>query len=54
MGLPEGVLGDGGVVSGFLYFENPRHEDRVTFEAEFDKSNGQDTVAAVKIPFLIE
>jgi hypothetical protein len=54
MGLPEGVLGDGGVVSGFLFFENPRHEDRVTFEAEFDKGDGEGTVAEVKIPFRIE
>ena len=55
MGLPEGVLGDGGVVSGFLFFDNPLgHESRVTFEAEFDKSDGQDAVAAVKIPFRVQ
>jgi hypothetical protein len=55
MGLPEGVLGDGGVVSGFLFFDNPLgHEDRLTFEAEFDKSDGQDAVAAVKIPFRVQ
>jgi hypothetical protein len=55
MGMPEGVLADGGVISGFLYFENPLgREDRVTFEAEFDATDGQATVAAVKIPFRVE
>ena len=55
MGMPEGVLGDGGVISGFLYFENPLgREDRVTFEAQFDATDGQATVAAVQIPFRVE
>ena len=54
MGMPEGVLGDGGIISGFLYFERPAHEDGVTFEAEFDSSEGQATVASVKIPFRVE
>jgi len=53
-GMPEGVLGDGGIIAGFLYFERPVHEDRVTFEAEFDTSEGQATVASVKIPFRVE
>jgi len=54
MAIPEGVLGDGGIISGFLYFERPVHEDRVTFDAEFDGSEGQSTVASVKIPFRVE
>jgi hypothetical protein len=55
MAMPEGVLENGGVISGFLYFETPLgHEDGVTFEAEFDNSDGQDTVASVKIPFRVE
>jgi hypothetical protein len=54
MSLPEGVLADGGVVSGFLYFETPRHEDKVTFEAELDAINGRDTIAEVRIPFQIQ
>jgi hypothetical protein len=34
-GLPEGVLGDGGTVSGYLYFESPfAHESRVLFHAQ--------------------
>ncbi len=54
MGMPEGVLGEGGVISGFLYFERPVHENLVTFEAEFDSSESQDTIALVKIPFRVE
>lgn len=55
MGMPEGVLDDGGVISGFLYFESPLgREDRVTFEAEFGNGAGDDTVAAVKIPFRVQ
>lgn len=54
MGIPEGVLGDGGIISGFLYFERPDHEHEVTFDAEFDNSEGQATVASVKIPFRVE
>jgi hypothetical protein len=53
-GMPEGVLGDGGVVTGFIFFERPVHEDDVTFEAQFDDSDGQDTVALVKIPFRVQ
>ena len=55
MALPEGVLADGGTISGFLYFESPLgHESRVTFEADFENSAGADTVAAMKIPFRTE
>jgi hypothetical protein len=53
--LPEGVLREGGVVSGFLFFENPiDREDRVVFEARFDESDSPQTVASMKIPFTIE
>ena len=53
--MSEGVLADGGVISGFLYFESPLgHEDRVTFEADLNGTDGQATVAAVKIPFRVE
>jgi len=53
-GMPEGVLGDGGVITGFLFFERPSGEDAVTFQAEFDDSDGKDTVALVKIPFRVQ
>ena len=55
MGMPEGVLTDGGVISGFLYFETPvGREDRVTFEAELDATDGQTTVAEIQIPFSVQ
>ncbi len=53
--LPEGVLDDGGVVTGYLFFESPLDkEDRVTFEATFGGGDGQTTVASIEIPFKIE
>ena len=55
MGMPEGVLADGGVISGFLYFENPvGNEDHLTFEAEFDATDGHATVSSVQIPFRVQ
>jgi hypothetical protein len=55
LGLPEGVLKDGGVLSGFLFFESPLdREKRVTFEAAFDESDGPENVAVVKIPFRVD
>jgi hypothetical protein len=55
MALPEGVLDDGGMISGFLYFEDPRRgEDRLTFEADFGRDDGSGTVAAIEIPFRVD
>lgn len=54
MALPEGVLDDGGLISGFLYFESPLDdEDRVTFEADFAPGEGSGTVASIEIPFRV-
>jgi hypothetical protein len=40
-GLPEGVLADGGTVSGYLYFENPiAHENHVSFRAQLSHVQG--------------
>jgi hypothetical protein len=53
--LPEGVLDEGGVVTGYLFFESPLDkEDRVTFAAIFDGGDGRATVASIEIPFKIE
>ena len=53
--LPEGVLDDGGVVTGYLFFESPLDkESRVTFEATFGGGDGQTTVASIEIPFKVE
>jgi len=53
--LPEGVLENGGIVTGFLFFESPLdREDRVTFQADFDAGDGQRKVASIDIPFRVE
>jgi hypothetical protein len=54
MGLPEGVLADGGQISGFLYFENvTRNESRLTFKADIDDVRQGDDVAEIDIPFRV-
>jgi hypothetical protein len=55
MALPEGVLADGGQISGFLYFEKATNgEDRLVFRADMeDATNGQG-VASIEIPFRVE
>jgi hypothetical protein len=53
--LPEGVLDDGGILTGYLFFESPLDEEkRVTFEAIFDGQDGRATIASIEIPFKIE
>src|SRR5579871_3733670 len=55
MGLPEGVLVDGGEISGFLYFENAtRHEKRLTFRADIDDEQTGDELAEITIPFQVD
>ncbi|HLK90865.1 MAG TPA: hypothetical protein VKZ18_13290 [Polyangia bacterium] len=55
MGLPEGVLADGGEISGFLYFENAtRHEKRLTFRADIDDEQTGDQLAEITIPFQVD
>ncbi|HEX3904235.1 MAG TPA: hypothetical protein VH853_15460 [Polyangia bacterium] len=55
MGLPEGVLADGGEISGFLYFEDAtKRESRLTFRAEIDDEQQGDQLAEIKIPFRVQ
>ncbi|HZL19013.1 MAG TPA: hypothetical protein VFG23_14835 [Polyangia bacterium] len=55
MGLPEGVLADGGEISGFLYFEDAtKRESRLTFRAEIDNEQQGDQLAEIKIPFRVQ
>jgi hypothetical protein len=55
MALPEGVLGPGGEITGYLYFENPIGvEDRVTFRAEMDAGRTDQVVATIKIPLRVD
>ncbi len=54
MALPEGVLADGGEISGFLYFENAtRKEKRVTFHADLNAPPQGQAVAELEIPFVV-
>jgi hypothetical protein len=55
MALPEGVLEDGGIITGFLFFESPlSRESKVTFNAEFGDGKHGDLVSSIKIPFAVE
>jgi hypothetical protein len=55
MALPEGVLDDDGMLTGYLFFESPlERESRVTFEATFEGGDGGNTVASIEIPFRVE
>ncbi|HXJ21784.1 MAG TPA: hypothetical protein VMT03_16285 [Polyangia bacterium] len=55
MGLPEGVLGDGGEISGFLYFENAtKRERRLTFQADIGDAPTGQQLAEIAIPFRVE
>ena len=54
MGLPEGVLADGGEISGFLYFENvTRKESRLTLKADIDDVRQGDELTEIDLPFLV-
>jgi hypothetical protein len=54
MALPEGVLEDGGVITGFLFFESPlSRESNVTFQADFGDGDGDDVVSSIEIPFAV-
>jgi hypothetical protein len=54
MALPEGVLADGGEISGFLYFENAtRRERHVTFHADIDQPPQGDELTQIEIPFVV-
>ena len=54
MALPDGVLDDGSLISGFLFFESPLgDEERVMFQADFQQGDGSGTVASIEIPFRV-
>lgn len=55
LGLPEGVLADGGEISGFVYFENAtRHEGRITFRADIEDGQTGSPLAEIEIPFRVQ
>jgi hypothetical protein len=55
MSLPEGVLADGGEISGFLFFENAtKRESRLIFRADIDDEEHGDRLAKIEIPFRVQ
>lgn len=55
MGLPEGVLSDGGQISGFLFFENATgRESKLLFKADLGEGKGSPLVTSIAIPFRVE
>ena len=55
LGLPEGVLADGGEVAGFVYFpEAGTSDDRVHVKVNLDDGATAEQVATVDIPFRVE
>ena len=55
MGLPEGVLSDGGQISGFLFFENATgRESKLLFKADLEEGQGGRMVTSISIPFRVE
>jgi hypothetical protein len=55
MELPEGVLGPGGEITGYLYFEDPtRSEKSLMLVADFVAQESGDKVASIKIPLRVE
>jgi hypothetical protein len=55
LGLPEGVLADGGEISGFLYFENAtKRERRLTLRADIDGAQDGDRLTKIELPFQVQ
>lgn len=54
MALPEGVLADGGQITGFVYFEDATAERHITFRAELAADDDGQTLASIEIPFQVE
>jgi hypothetical protein len=53
--LPEGVLDPGGRVTGYLYFQNVKREERVVnFTAELMNASTGASFGTVRIPFEVE
>lgn len=54
-GVPEGVLEDGGSISGFLYFDGEaRGQHDLTFQADLTAGDWERRVALIEIPFRIQ
>jgi hypothetical protein len=55
MALPEGVLADGGQISGFLYFENATAAEKsFVFTASLQDGEDGTPVTSIEIPFRVQ
>lgn len=53
--MPEGVLANGGVITGYLYFDHVAdRETLATFQARLEDGEGGQAVADLKIPFRVD
>jgi hypothetical protein len=53
--LPEGVLRNGGNITGYLYFRRlPEGADRVTFRSDLLDAETEQQIASLNVPFVIE
>jgi len=52
--LPEGELGDGGTVSGFLYMERVESAERVEFRADLVDADDGYIFGTVSLPFVVQ
>lgn len=51
--LPEGVLQDGGRITGFLYFNDVEREGAVNFQADVIDAESNEKLGTVTIPFVV-
>ncbi len=52
--LPEGALEDGGVVSGFVYFQHAGREANVTLELSLHDAQTGDALGTAALPFVVQ
>ena len=54
LALPEGALGKGGEVAGFLYFEKVEDETQLEFHMELVEAKSGKMFGTISIPFFVE
>ncbi|MCA3011864.1 MAG: hypothetical protein INH41_05620 [Myxococcaceae bacterium] len=54
LALPEGALDDGGLVSGFLYFQRVRAEASVTLEVTLRDAISKEPLGVLRLPFTVQ
>lgn len=52
--LPEGALDDGGVVSGYVYFQNVNREPTVQLQLQLHDAADGAAMGAASLPFAVQ